>query len=782
MEAWQVALLFCFMIIASNAQADDVLPHPACRNLLTNVTFYRVECPRQGNLLYEINKDLVLSSIHPLAFYLEIHGAYIISKASLPPLEHLVSVKLINFNREEKRPRFSIAEFFRKVNSLLRKLELNNVKIKYFDKDDFRGFSSLKELLLTSVFVEDIGPDVFQQIAPLSPPNKYVISMQWNRLKSLDWSFLKPIARNVGILILSDQTLFSDINWTCSDSTFRLTGLTKVDFSLNKIESFPACVLGTLPRALSPVLGEGFEPDAVTVAASTYTVPSMLVTFRTTSDTDHDAKPVTDKATKATASSLTTLFVTPTVIDNGQTVMRNSTAPTHALIIAHYSASDSSPSIDVLAVTAGSVAGIFVLISAVMFLLFRNRILSRCRAECRVQTSHSFLWPNKVHAFMQWEDSGPMSSATFAKYTQLLNVSPNELHISGEILGSGAFGTVYKATASTLPMTARREITVAAKTFSDPHNKEQERLFAEEVKVMLKCGRHVNIVNLLGIVSKGQPFLIIEYCQHGSFRSFLRNRRGGGLYSHIDDAGALLPFDQAAMEKQCQKYHSDLPNEAGPSRSFMLSTIDLFRFCHQIAQGAQYLSSRHIIHRDLAARNVLVSDKYILKIADFGLARHDAVSYMISNVATALPVLWMSPDSILTRTFSQMTDVWSYGVLLWEIFSLGDDPFGGPEVVKLSANGFAEWLLEGHQMSRPVYATKKMYEMMQSCWCLVSEDRPTFTTIVQSLDDILCKDFTHSPYLCLDQESDALPELGEMNLTYISLDAVVKSSLKEFCP
>ncbi|OQV20048.1 putative Fibroblast growth factor receptor-like protein 2 [Hypsibius exemplaris] len=281
-------------------------------------------------------------------------------------------------------------------------------------------------------------------------------------------------------------------------------------------------------------------------------------------------------------------------------------------------------------------------------------------------------------------------------------------------LGGGAFGTVYKAVASNLPTIVRKEVTVAAKTYGNPEDKEQERLFAEEVNVMMKCGRHRNIVNILGIVSTGQPFLIIEYCQHGSLLSFLLNRRDGGVYSHADEIGKLLPFDRAAVEQQWLTYqiNNDLPSEPEQMRHFMLSTFDLLQFCHQIARGMAYLSSRHNIHRDLAARNVLVSDNYILKNAEFGLARHDAVSYTISNVFVSSP--------------------------------------------------------------RPRLETIR-YKLMQYCWRLVSEDRPTFSTILELLDDDLSDSTLLSPYLCLEEESELFQELEEVRLQCLTLDVVAQS-------
>uniref|UniRef100_A0A3Q4MZH8 Protein kinase domain-containing protein n=1 Tax=Neolamprologus brichardi TaxID=32507 RepID=A0A3Q4MZH8_NEOBR len=140
------------------------------------------------------------------------------------------------------------------------------------------------------------------------------------------------------------------------------------------------------------------------------------------------------------------------------------------------------------------------------------------------------------------------------------------------------------------------------------------------------------------------------------------------------------------------------------------------------------------IHRDLAARNILLTHGRVAKICDFGLARDittDA-SYVLRGNAR-LPVKWMSPESIFDCVYTIESDVWSYGILLWEIFSLGNSPYPGMQV----GSAFYRMIQEGHRMSRPEYAPTEMYDMMLSCWNHDPLKRPSFKKLVEKTELLL---------------------------------------------
>ncbi|OWA55293.1 putative tyrosine-protein kinase F09A5.2, partial [Hypsibius exemplaris] len=129
----------------------------------------------------------------------------------------------------------------------------------------------------------------------------------------------------------------------------------------------------------------------------------------------------------------------------------------------------------------------------------------------------------------------------------------------------------------------------------------------------------------------------------------------------------------------------------------------------------------------------------------------------------ALPILWMPPDAILSREFSEKSDVWSFGVLLWEMFSLGLVPFDSQEVAKFSAVAFAEWLLEGHQLAQLAHAPNAIVSLMQSCWGLKQECRPNFSEIYARLDEILSTTDTGTSYLLLEGTEKVDSRLEELD-------------------
>uniref|UniRef100_A0A8C2EXY5 Fibroblast growth factor receptor n=1 Tax=Cyprinus carpio TaxID=7962 RepID=A0A8C2EXY5_CYPCA len=272
----------------------------------------------------------------------------------------------------------------------------------------------------------------------------------------------------------------------------------------------------------------------------------------------------------------------------------------------------------------------------------------------------------------------------------------------------GCFGQVVMGEAIGLDKDKPNRITkVAVKMLkSDATEKDLSDLISE-MEMMKMIGKHKNIINLLGACTQDGPlYVIVEYASKGNLREYLRARRPHGM-------------------EYC--YNPDkVPVEC-------MSIKDLVSCAYQVARGMEYLASRKCIHRDLAARNVLVTEDNVMKIADFGLARDvHHIDYYKKTTNGRLPVKWMAPEALFDRIYTHQSDVWSFGVLLWEIFTLGGSPYPGVPVEELF-----KLLREGHRMDRPSACTQEIYLMMKDCWHAVPTQRPTFKQLVEDLDHTL---------------------------------------------
>ncbi|XP_072803370.1 fibroblast growth factor receptor 3 isoform X2 [Vicugna pacos] len=278
----------------------------------------------------------------------------------------------------------------------------------------------------------------------------------------------------------------------------------------------------------------------------------------------------------------------------------------------------------------------------------------------------------------------------------------------GKPLGEGCFGQVVMAEAIGIDKDrAAKPVTVAVKMLKDDATDKDLSDLVSEMEMMKMIGRHKNIINLLGACTQGGPlYVLVEYAAKGNLREYLRARR---------PPGTDYPFDT------CR-----LPEE-------QLTFKDLVSCAYQVARGMEYLASQKCIHRDLAARNVLVTEDNVMKIADFGLARdvHN-LDYYKKTTNGRLPVKWMAPEALFDRVYTHQSDVWSFGVLLWEIFTLGGSPYPGIPVEELF-----KLLKEGHRMDKPANCTHDLYMIMRECWHAAPSQRPTFKQLVEDLDRVL---------------------------------------------
>lgn len=280
------------------------------------------------------------------------------------------------------------------------------------------------------------------------------------------------------------------------------------------------------------------------------------------------------------------------------------------------------------------------------------------------------------------------------------------------ILGEGCFGQVWKCEALDIDGKSGATI-VAVKTLKE-NATERERLdLAQELRVMKNLDPHPNVVRLLGCCTEREPmFVILEYVSGGKLQSFLR----------------------ASREER---------NHGGPG----LTSRDLTGFVYQIAKGMEYLASKGIIHRDLAARNILIDENRACKVADFGFARDVAANQIYERKSEGrLPIRWMAPESLYDNIFSVKSDIWSFGVLIWEIVTLGSTPYPG-----LAAAEVMRRIKEGYRLDRPEHCKRELYNIMYYCWDKDPACRPSFGELVSLTEGLLLDE---TDYIELDRFPD----------------------------
>ncbi|KAM9528200.1 tyrosine-protein kinase receptor Tie-1-like isoform 4-T4 [Salvelinus alpinus] len=266
-----------------------------------------------------------------------------------------------------------------------------------------------------------------------------------------------------------------------------------------------------------------------------------------------------------------------------------------------------------------------------------------------------------------------------------------------DVIGEGNFGQVIKA----MIKKDGAKMSAAIKMLKEFASENDHRDFAGELEVLCKLGQHPNIINLIGACeNRGYLYIAIEYAPYGNLLDFLRKSR-------------VLETDPAFAK------------EHGTAST--LTSQQLLQFAVDVATGMHYLSDKQFIHRDLAARNVLVGDNLVAKIADFGLSRGEEV--YVKKTMGRLPVRWMAIESLNYSVYTTKSDVWSFGVLLWEIVSLGGTPYCGMTCAELY-----EKLPQSYRMEQPRNCDDEVYELMRQCWRDRPHERPPFSQISVQLN------------------------------------------------
>ncbi|XP_041120107.1 ephrin type-B receptor 1-like isoform X1 [Polyodon spathula] len=260
-----------------------------------------------------------------------------------------------------------------------------------------------------------------------------------------------------------------------------------------------------------------------------------------------------------------------------------------------------------------------------------------------------------------------------------------------EVIGAGEFGEVYKGR---LKLPGKREIYVAIKTLKAGYSEKQRRDFLSEASIMGQFD-HPNIIRLEGVVTKSRPVMIItEFMENGALDSFLRQNDG------------------------------------------QFTVIQLVGMMRGIAAGMKYLSEMNYVHRDLAARNILVNSNLVCKVSDFGLSRYlqDDTSdpTYTSSLGGKIPVRWTAPEAIAYRKFTSASDVWSYGIVMWEVMSFGERPYWD-----MSNQDVINAIEQDYRLPPPMDCPAALHQLMLDCWQKDRNTRPRFTDIVNTLDKMI---------------------------------------------
>ncbi|KAG9270378.1 BDNF/NT-3 growth factors receptor isoform X2 [Astyanax mexicanus] len=272
--------------------------------------------------------------------------------------------------------------------------------------------------------------------------------------------------------------------------------------------------------------------------------------------------------------------------------------------------------------------------------------------------------------------SSLLKSDTFVQHIKRHNI------VLKRELGEGAFGKVFLAECYNLSPD-QEKILVAVKTLKEA-SENARKDFHREAELLTNL-QHEHIVTFYGVCVESDPLIMVfEYMKHGDLNKFLR--------AHGPDA-VLMADGQVQQQAE-------------------LTQSQMLHIAQQIAAGMVYLASQHFVHRDLATRNCLVGENLLVKIGDFGMSRDVySTDYYRVGGHTMLPIRWMPPESIMYRKFTTESDVWSLGVVLWEIFTYGKQPW-----YQLSNNEVIECITQGRVLQRPRTCPKEVYDLMLGCW------------------------------------------------------------------
>ncbi|XP_008317890.1 ephrin type-A receptor 2a isoform X4 [Cynoglossus semilaevis] len=337
-------------------------------------------------------------------------------------------------------------------------------------------------------------------------------------------------------------------------------------------------------------------------------------------------------------------------------------------------------------VVMAAVVGVaVVLLAVVAVLLLRRRRLS---SHIRGGPEDPYFSTDQLKPLKTYVDPHMYEDPNIAIQKFVTEIDPNSIS-KQKVIGVGEFGEVFWGVMKT---PARGEVAVAIKTLKLGYSEKQRQDFLSEASIMGQFS-HPNIIRLEGVVTKFKHAMIVtEYMENGALDTYLKDRDG------------------------------EIPS------------YQLVGMLRGIAAGMKYLSDMNYVHRDLAARNVLVNSSLECKVSDFGLSRvlEDDAEGTYTTRGGKIPIRWTAPEAIAYRKFTSASDVWSFGIVMWEVMAFGERPYWD-----MSNHEVMKSINEGFRLPAPMDCPSTIYQLMLQCWLHDRSKRPRFSDIVNILDKLL---------------------------------------------